>query len=42
MDVERNIRLLQEKDEEMKDALGKMENREEVSIDDAVQPTAPP
>jgi len=40
-DVERNIRLLQDKDAELKDALGKMENREELSIDDAVQPTAP-
>jgi ESCRT-I complex subunit TSG101 len=40
-DVERNIRLIQEKDAELKEALSKMENKEEVSIDDAVQPTAP-
>ena len=41
-DVENNIRLLREKDEELRDALNKMENRScEVNIDDAVLPTAP-
>ena len=40
-EVERNITLLQEKDEEIKEVLAKMENREEVDIDDAVVPAAP-
>lgn len=40
-EVEKNIRLLREKDEEIKVILDKMENRDEVSIDEAVVPTAP-
>ena len=33
--------MLKEKDVEIKEVLRKMENREEVNIDDAVVPTAP-
>lgn len=40
-EVEKNIRLLREKDEEIKVILDKMESRDEVSIDEAVVPTAP-
>lgn len=40
-EVEKNIRLLNEKDEEIKTILEKMENREDVNIDDVVIPTAP-
>lgn len=40
-EVEKNILLLREKDEEIKVILDKMENRDEVSIDEAVVPTAP-
>jgi len=39
--VEKNIHLIQEKEDEMKVVLSKMENREQVDIDDTVQPTAP-
>ncbi len=39
--VEQNITLLQSKNDEIKDVLGRMENREEVAIDDAVVATAP-
>ncbi|XP_070532900.1 tumor susceptibility gene 101 protein-like [Ptychodera flava] len=40
-DVEKNIRLLKEKDEEIQKVLSKMEDQEDVNIDDAVVPTAP-
>lgn len=40
-EVERNVTILQEKDEELCSVLEKMENSEEVDIDDAVVPTAP-
>ena len=40
-EVERNITLLQEKDDEIRDTLSKMEGREDVDIDDIVVPAAP-
>ena len=40
-DVERNITILNEKNAEIKEILARMENREELDIDDAVVPTAP-
>ena len=40
-EVERNITILTEKNEEIKNVLSRMENREEVDIDEAVVPTAP-
>ena len=40
-EVERNITILTEKNEEIKNVLTRMENREEVDIDEAVVPTAP-
>jgi ESCRT-I complex subunit TSG101 len=40
-DVEENMRQLQQKDEEIREVLTKMESSEEVSIDDAIQPSAP-
>jgi len=39
--VEENIRQLRQKDEEIRDALSKMESSEEVNIDDVIQPSAP-
>ncbi|XP_006819298.1 tumor susceptibility gene 101 protein-like [Saccoglossus kowalevskii] len=40
IDVEKNIKLLTEKDDEIKKVLAKMENEEEINIDEAVVPTA--
>jgi len=40
-EVEHKITLLQEKNEELLAAIAKMENKEEVDIDEAVVPTAP-
>ncbi len=40
-DVERNIALLTEKNEEIQNVLTRMENREQLDIDEAVVPTAP-
>ena len=40
-DVERNTSLLQEKNEEMTSVLARMENNDELDIDEAVTPTAP-
>ena len=40
-EVERNTMLLKEKDDELTAVLEKMDNTEEVQIDDAVTPTAP-
>ena len=40
-DVERNIAVLTEKNEEIKNVLSRMENREQVDIDEAVVPTTP-
>jgi ESCRT-I complex subunit TSG101 len=40
-DVERNTTLLQEKNEEMASVLSRMENNDDLDIDDAVTPTAP-
>lgn len=40
-DVERSMRVLQEKDGEMEELINKMEGQSEVSIDEAVMPTAP-
>jgi len=39
--VEENIRQLRQKDEEVRDALTKMESSEEVNIDEVIQPSAP-
>lgn len=41
VDLEQNIHVLREKDEEMNELLTKMENQEELDIDDAVITTAP-
>ena len=40
-EVERNITVLTEKNGEIKNILTRMENREQVDIDEAVVPTAP-
>ena len=40
-EVERNITILQEKDEEISEVVGKMEGKEDVNIDDVVVPAAP-
>ena len=39
--VEENIRQLRQKDDEIRDAVTKMESSEEVEIDDIIQPSAP-
>jgi len=39
--VEENIRQLRQKDEEICEALTKMDSSEEVQIDDVIQPSAP-
>jgi len=39
--VEENIRQLRQKDDEIRDALTKMDSTEEVDIDDVIQPSAP-
>ena len=41
MEVEKNIQLMRQKDEEIKQALAKTEGKEELDIDDAVTPTTP-
>ena len=40
-EISKNIRLLSEKDEEVKEAIQKMEGQEEVNIDEAVVTTTP-
>ena len=40
-EVERNVAILQQKDEEIQQLLEKMDGQEQVDIDDAVVPTAP-
>jgi len=39
--VEENIRQLRQKDDDIRDALTKMESSEDVDIDDVIQPSAP-
>ena len=39
--MERNITILQEKDEEISGVVNKMEGKEDVNIDDVVVPAAP-
>lgn len=41
VEVEKNIQLMRQKDEEIKQALAKTEGKEELDIDDAVTPTTP-
>jgi hypothetical protein len=39
--VEKNIQLLNDKNQEIEDTLRRMQNREEVAIDDVIVPAAP-
>lgn len=39
--MEENIRQLRQKDDDIRDALTKMESSEDVDIDDVIQPSAP-
>ncbi|XP_022085685.1 tumor susceptibility gene 101 protein-like isoform X2 [Acanthaster planci] len=41
VDLEKNIQLLQQKDEEIQAALSKIEGQEEMNIDEAIVPTTP-
>ena len=40
-DVQSKISLLEQKNKEMTEMLSKLDNKDEVNIDDAVVPTAP-
>ncbi|XP_052807205.1 tumor susceptibility gene 101 protein-like [Mya arenaria] len=41
VEIEGNVKLLRQKDQEVKEALGRMENQDQISIDEAVDTTAP-
>lgn len=40
-EIDGNIQLLKQKDEEVKETLSRLENQDQLSIDDAVVTTAP-